>query len=153
MRVRTTTSEPEVEPGREAAQGPPGGEEQPRDVRWAHVGARLAWCRHNVLHCSGAELARRARVSQQRVSALERGEGGVSLPTLMKLAAACGRPLEWFWAGPPPQDAAPEWLEPELAELLHEMGPERRRALVEFLKRNPNLPLAAELAELEGAAA
>lgn len=120
---------------------------------WKHVGERLRWLRLNVLRCSGSEFARRAGVSQQRLNGLERHGGAVRLDTLAKIAAAAGRPVEWFWAGPPPENAAPDWLEPELADVLNEMGPERRKALLEVLRRNPNWPVLGELPSSDGVAA
>lgn len=128
-----------AEPANQAAQTPPG------QADWPAVGRRLRRYRKGVLGLSAAALGERAGMSQQWVSAIERGEvEGVSVAAVLKLAQACGRPMDWLLFGPDPDDV-PDWLEPDLVELLKMLGPERRRALAEVLRRNPNWPDAGEL--------
>jgi transcriptional regulator with XRE-family HTH domain len=113
------------------------------------VARKVRYCRERILECSATELARRAGVDQQRASRLETGRP-VKLDTLAALAAACGRPLGWFLTPGEPDDR-PGWLDPELAQALQELGPERRAALLELLRCRPfDLARPAELAEFAG---
>jgi len=82
-------------------------------------------------------LAADSGVSERYLAELERGRGNVSILLLAKVAAALRVELADLVRGPG-QQSAEEIL---ITDLLHQVGPDRHRAILRFLAENYAVPL------------
>lgn len=96
------------------------------------VGNRLRELRER-LFLSQAELARRAKIGQGSISAIESGKQSPTADTLLSLCSVLGVSLSEFFADEIPDPELPPHIR-ELLEIIRDLDPEQIRHLTEFIK-------------------